>query len=62
MMPMYFKTRRMNLRLIAGVFTALMAIGGGLGALASYTDYMPATRGYARSVAKSQTDSALTVR
>jgi hypothetical protein len=58
---MYFKSWRMNLRLIAGVVTALMAIGGGVGALASYTDYMPATRGYAREVAKTQTDSALTV-
>jgi hypothetical protein len=38
----------MNLRLIAGVVTALMAIGGGVGALAAYTDYLPATRGYAK--------------
>jgi hypothetical protein len=51
----------MNLRLIAGVVTALMAIGGGVGALAAYTDYLPATRGYAKCVAKSETDSALTV-
>jgi len=51
----------MNLRLIAGVVTALMAIGGGVGALAAYTDYLPATRGYAKYVAKSETDSALTV-
>lgn len=58
---MYFKTLRMNLRLMAGVVTALMAIGGGVGALAAYTDYMPATRGYAKEVAKSQTDSALQV-
>ena len=28
---MYFRTWRMNLRLIAGVVTALMAIGGGVG-------------------------------
>jgi hypothetical protein len=51
----------MNLRLIAGVVTALMAIGGGVGALAAYTDYPPATRGYAKYVTKSETDSALTV-
>ena len=38
-----------------------MAIGGGVGALAAYTDYLPATRGYAKYVAKSETDSALTV-
>ena len=58
---MYFRTWRMNLRLIAGVVTALMAIGGGVGALAAYTDYLPAKRGYAKYVAKSETDSALTV-
>ena len=58
---MYFKSWRMNLRLIAGVVTALMAIGGGVGALAAYTDYLPATRGYAKEVAKVQTDSALSV-
>jgi hypothetical protein len=51
----------MNLRLIAGVVTAITAIGGGVGALAAYTDYLPATRGYAKYVAKSETDSALTV-
>ena len=51
----------MNLRLIAGIITALMAIGGGVGALASYTDYMPATRGYAKEIAKTETDSALVV-
>ena len=50
----------MNLRLAAGVVTALMAIGGGVGALAAYTDYLPATRGYAKYAAKSETDSALT--
>jgi hypothetical protein len=38
-----------------------MAIGGGAGALAGYTDYLPAPRGYAKCVAKSETDSALTV-
>src|ERR1700694_4138817 len=58
---MYFKSWRMNLRLIAGVVTALMAIGGGVGALAAYTDYLPATRGYATEVAKVQTDSALSL-
>jgi hypothetical protein len=58
---MYFRTWRMNLRLVAGVVTALMAIGGGIGALAAYTDYLPATRGYAKYVAKSETDSTLTV-
>jgi hypothetical protein len=58
---MYFRTWRTNLRLIAGVVTALMAIGGGVGAIAAYTDYLPATRGYAKYVAKSETDSALTV-
>jgi hypothetical protein len=51
----------MNLRLIAGVVTALMAIGGGVGALAAYTDCLPATRGYAKYVAKSEADSALTI-
>lgn len=58
---MYFQTWRMNLRLTAGVVTALMAIGGGVTALASYTDYLPATRGYANEVAKSTTDSALVI-
>lgn len=58
---MYFRTWRMNLRLTAGVVTALMAIGGGVGALAAYTDYLPATRGYAKEIAKSETDSALQV-
>jgi hypothetical protein len=58
---MYFRTWRTNLRLIAGVVSALMAIGGGVGAFAAYTDYLPATRGYAKYVAKSETDSALTV-
>jgi hypothetical protein len=58
---MYFSTWRMNLRLIASVVTALLAIGGGVGALASYTDYLPATRGYAKEVAKKETDSALMV-
>lgn len=51
----------MNLRLLAGVVTAVMAIGGGVGALAAYTDYLPATRGYANDIAKSTTDSALVV-
>jgi hypothetical protein len=51
----------MNLRPVAGVVTALMAIGGGIGALAAYTNNLPATRGYAKYVAKSKTDSALTV-
>jgi hypothetical protein len=58
---MYFKSWRMNLRLVAGIVTALLAIGSGIGALASYTDYLPATRGFAKKVAKSETDSALTV-
>jgi hypothetical protein len=58
---MYFKNWRMNLRLIAGVITAVLAIGSGIGALAAYTDYLPATRGFAKEVAKSETDSALTI-
>jgi hypothetical protein len=52
---------RYKLRLIAGVVTALIAIGGGVGALAAYTDYLPATRGYAQDIAKRETDSALQV-
>lgn len=52
---------RYKLRLITGVITALLAIGGGVGALAAYTDYLPATRGYAQDVAKRETDSALQV-
>ena len=58
---MYFRTWRMNLRLIASVISVLMAIGGAVGALASYSDVLPATRGFAKYVAKSETDSALTI-
>lgn len=58
---MYFRSWRMNLRLIAGILTAVLAIGSGIGALAAYTDYLPATRGYAKRVAKLETDSALMV-
>jgi hypothetical protein len=55
--PMY-RNWRMNLRLVAGVCSALVAIGG---FAAAYSDYLPATRGYAKDVAKSQTDSAFQV-
>jgi hypothetical protein len=58
---MYFKSWRMNLRLVAGVCSALLAIGGFAGALASYGDYAPATRGYAKAAAKKETDTALMV-
>jgi hypothetical protein len=58
---MYFHSIRLNLRLLTGVCTALGVIGGFAGALASYTDYIPATRGYARHVAQETTDSALNV-
>lgn len=60
-MPRLLRLIRYKLRLIAGVVTALLAIGGGVGALAAYTDYLPATRGYAQEVAKRETDSALQV-
>jgi hypothetical protein len=59
--PFTLDTIRMHLRLTAGVVTALLAIGGGVGALAAYTDYLPATRGYAKDAAKSETASALQV-
>jgi hypothetical protein len=60
-MPLPLKLIRYKIRLIAGVITALLAIGGGVGALAAYTDYLPATRGYAKDIAKLETDSALMV-
>lgn len=54
----YLRTWRMNLRLIAGVCSALVAVGG---FAAAYSDYLPATRSYAKYEAKVQTDSALMV-
>lgn len=55
---MYFGNWRANLRLIAGVASALVAVGG---FAAAYSDYLPATRSYAQGAAKSRTDSALAV-
>ena len=49
---------RVNLRLIAGACTALVAIGG---FATAYSDYLPATRGFAKYEAKFQTDTALSV-
>lgn len=60
-MPITFNTIRMKVRLLAGVVTALVAVGGGVGALAAYSDYAPATRGYVKEIAKRETDSALQV-
>jgi chromosome segregation ATPase len=60
-MPFSFNDIRRKLHLTAGVITALLAIGGGVGALAAYSDYLPATRGYAKDIAKLETDSALRV-
>lgn len=56
-----WKALRLHLRLVAGAVGSLMALGGGIGAVMSYSDYLPATRLYARSVAKDETDSALNV-
>jgi GMC oxidoreductase len=43
--------------LVAGVFYALLATGGFAGALASYGDYAPATRGYGGIVALRSNDA-----
>lgn len=58
-MPFSVRDVRMRLRLIAGVVTALLAIAGGAKALASYSDYAPSTRGFARYVAKRAVADAL---
>lgn len=49
---------RMNMKLAASACAVLAAIGG---FAAAYSDYLPATRGYAKFEAKYQTDSALSV-
>jgi hypothetical protein len=58
---MIFQWFKKKLRLVAGVASAMVAIGGGVGALAAYSDYAPATRGYAKDVARGEADSALQV-
>jgi hypothetical protein len=57
--PAVFAKYGITTQLGAGVITALMAIGGGVGA--AYSDYLPATRGYAKDIARIKTDSALQV-
>jgi len=57
-MPVTLASLSKKVRLIVGIITALVA---GAGALAAYSDYAPATRGYAKDVAKRETDAALIV-
>lgn len=50
---------RRKLRLLVATFAAVAAVGSGVGALASYSDYAPATRGYAKDIVKERIGDAL---
>lgn len=57
-MTAYLRTLRSNVRFVAAVLSALVAA---CGFATAYSDYLPATRGYAKDVSKRGTDSALMV-
>jgi len=58
---MIFQNWRISLRYAVAICTAVTAIGGCVGAMAAYSDYAPATRGYVQEVTKERVDSALLV-
>jgi hypothetical protein len=58
-MEITFRSIRMHLRFIAATVTALAAAAGAAAALTAYSDYVPATRGFAKEVAKTEVNGAL---
>lgn len=48
-----------RLKMIGTLVTLLAAIGGGVTALAAYSDYLPATRSYAQDLVKDRIGDAL---
>lgn len=60
-MDMVLRSLRMKLRLIVAVCTAVATAAGAAAAVTTFSDYAPATRGFAKEAAKSEVISALQV-
>jgi hypothetical protein len=56
-----FRRFSLHMRFIAAAVTTLAAAAGAAAALTSYSDYVPATRAFAKDAAKTEVNAALVV-